>query len=153
MNHTTTPPVEAGRRGPTFSREIRIEWGDCDPAGIVFYPRYLAFFDANTAYLFEAAGLPKAELAKRYDIIGLPLVDVQAKFHLPSRFGDRVIVESNVAEWRRSSVKVAHRLLRDGQLAVEGHESRVWASQDSERPGALRVRAIPQEVIDRFTRT
>jgi len=23
-----------------------IEWGDCDPAGIVFYPRYFAYFDA-----------------------------------------------------------------------------------------------------------
>src|SRR5262245_13444018 len=38
-------------------REVRIEWGDCDPANIVFYPRYFAFFDASTAYLFEAVGL------------------------------------------------------------------------------------------------
>lgn len=27
-------------------RTIRIEWGDCDPAGIVFYPRYFEWFDA-----------------------------------------------------------------------------------------------------------
>ena len=37
-------------------RTVRIEWGDCDPAGIVFYPRYFAMFDASTSYLFEAAG-------------------------------------------------------------------------------------------------
>ena len=37
-------------------RRVRIEWGDCDPAGIVFYPRYFAMFDASTHALFEAAG-------------------------------------------------------------------------------------------------
>jgi 4-hydroxybenzoyl-CoA thioesterase len=150
MNDTTTATVEAARKGYTFRRDVRIEWGDCDPAGIVFYPRYFALFDANTAYLFEAVGLPKAELMSRYDIIGLPLVDVQARFLLPSRFGDRVTVESNVGEWRRSSVKVCHRILRDGQLAVEGHESRVWAGKDPDRAGAIKVRPIPQEVMERF---
>ena len=136
--------------GLIFRREVRIEWGDCDPAGIVFYPRYLAFFDANTAYLFEAAGLPKTELVKAYDIVGMPLVDVQARFLMPSRFGDRVIVESNVAEWRRSSLKIEHRILRDGKLAVQGHESRVWAGKDPDHPGGIRARAIPEEVIHRF---
>ena len=37
-------------------RTVRIEWGDCDPAGIVYYPRYFQMFDASTQYLFEAAG-------------------------------------------------------------------------------------------------
>ncbi len=37
-------------------RTIRIEWGDCDPAGIVFYPRYFEWFDACSTGLFEAAG-------------------------------------------------------------------------------------------------
>jgi 4-hydroxybenzoyl-CoA thioesterase len=150
MNDTTTAPVEAARTGFIFRREVRVEWGDCDPAGIVFYPRYFALFDASTAYLFEAVGLPKPELIRRYDIIGMPLVDVQAKFLLPSRFGDRLTIESNVAEWRRSSLKVQHRILRGGELAVDGHESRVWAGKDPDRPGAIKVRPIPEEVIARF---
>ena len=41
-------------------RQVEIEWGDCDAAGIVFYPRYFAMFDASTAYLFEkATGMKK----------------------------------------------------------------------------------------------
>ncbi|HEY6644153.1 acyl-CoA thioesterase [Povalibacter sp.] len=149
MENTDSTP-SSPIAGLIFRRELRIEWGDCDPAGIVFYPRYLAFFDANTAYLFEAAGLPKAEMVKTYDIIGMPLVDVGAKFFMPSRFGDRVIVESNVAEWKRSSLTIEHRILRDGKLAVQGHESRVWAGKDPERPGGIKARAIPDEVIQRF---
>ena len=131
-------------------REVRIEWGDCDPATIVFYPRYFAFFDASTAYLFEAAGLPKPEMIKTYDIVGIPIVDTGAKFFVPSRFGDRVEIESYVAEWRRSSFRVVHQLLKSGQVAIQAEEVRVWAGRDPDRPDGIRARPIPQEVIDRF---
>jgi 4-hydroxybenzoyl-CoA thioesterase len=143
------PPPDA----LVFSREIRIEWGDCDPAAIVFYPRYFAFFDANTAYLFEAAGMPKAEVVKTYNIVGVPLVDVGAKFFMPSKFGDRVAVESYVSEWRRSSFTVTHRLLRGGKLAIQAHETRVWAGKDPENPGGIKTKPIPPEVIARFTKS
>ena len=39
----------------TNTRTVRIEWGDCDPAGIVFYPRFFAMFDTSTTALFERA--------------------------------------------------------------------------------------------------
>ena len=26
-------------------RDVQIQWGDCDPANIVYYPRYFAMFD------------------------------------------------------------------------------------------------------------
>jgi 4-hydroxybenzoyl-CoA thioesterase len=151
MNHDTTASAAAAPAGLVLRREIRVEWGDCDPAQIVFYPRYLAFFDASTAWLFEAAGIPKTELPRRFDIVGLPLVDVQAKFLLPCRFGDRLSAECNVREWRRSSFIVEHRLLREGKLAVQGHETRVWAGVDPARPDALQPRPIPPQVIERFS--
>ena len=47
-------------------KTIHIEFGDCDPAGIVYYPRYFAFFDAATFALFERAGIPKRTLIKDY---------------------------------------------------------------------------------------
>ena len=47
-------------------KSIQIEWGDCDPAKIVYYPRYLAYFDACTAALFKKAGLPKWQMLKTY---------------------------------------------------------------------------------------
>jgi 4-hydroxybenzoyl-CoA thioesterase len=134
----------------TFSRELQIEWGDCDPAGIVFFPRYLAFFDASTAYLFESVGLPKPQMIKHYGIVGIPLVDVHAKFSAPSRYGERVTIVTRVAEWRRSSFVVEHKLLRGETLAVECQESRVWAVSDPERAGAIRAQAIPPDVIERF---
>jgi 4-hydroxybenzoyl-CoA thioesterase len=148
---TSEEAHEPPRDALVYRREVRIEWGDCDPATIVFYPRYFAFFDANTAYLFEAAGLPKAEMVKTYDIIGIPLVDVAAKFRVPSRFGERITVQSYMAGFGRSSMKIAHQVLKeDGRLAIEAQETRVWACRDPERPDGIRPKAIPQEVIERF---
>jgi hypothetical protein len=35
-------------------RTLRIEWGQCDPVGIVFYPHYFIIFDTSTGWLFGA---------------------------------------------------------------------------------------------------
>ena len=49
----------------TNTRKVRIEWGDCDPAGIIFYPRYFDIFDASTALIFERAlGVTKFQMFK-----------------------------------------------------------------------------------------
>ncbi len=129
-------------------REVTIEWGDCDPAGIVFFPNYLKYFDAATNTLFlRALGLNKYEMVRRYDISGIPLVDVGARFFIPSVFGDVVTIESTVTEIKRSSFRMQHRLLKGGSLAVEGFETRVWTGRDPEDPDKLRSRPIPDEVI------
>jgi len=38
------------------TRKTRIEWGDCDPAGIIFFARYFDMFDVSTTVLIERAG-------------------------------------------------------------------------------------------------
>ena len=109
-------------------KTIHIEWGDCDPAQIVYFPRYFFYFDGCTAALFKKAGLSKRELIKRYKIVGIPLVDVRASFMQPSRLSESVTIESEITEWRRSSFCVRHRLFNKGKLAVECIEIRVWAA-------------------------
>lgn len=128
-----------------------IEWGDCDPAGIVFYPRYFAYFDACTARLFAAAGFPKFEMLEAFDIVGIPMVDTRSKFYIPSRYGEEVTIESTITEFRRSSFDVHHRILKGSDLAVEGFETRVWVGQDPDNPDGIKARPIPREVIDAFS--
>lgn len=135
-------------------RMVTIEWGDCDPAGIVFYPRYFAIFDACTAALFQAAlSMPKIRWLEKYGIVGIPMVDTRAKFSAPAIFGDEVLVESRVAAFRRSSFDVQHRLLKaDGALGVEGFETRVWTIRDPADPRRIRSAPIPAEVMAAFQR-
>jgi len=135
----------------TNRKKIHIEWGDCDPAQIVHFPRYFAYFDACTAGLFKRVGLPKRKMLKTYGIIGIPLVDVRASFTAPSRFSDTVVVESEVTEWRRSSFSVRHRLFNKGVLAVECFEVRVWAAASAADPERIEGKPVPREVIKMFS--
>ena len=133
-------------------REILVEWGHCDPAGIVFNPRFFEWFDAATAGLFSHVGLPKPRLIERFGIIGIPLVETQAKFLLPSRFGDMITIESSITSFKRSSFDVEHKLFNGGMLATEGRETRVWAGRHPDDPMRLKSQAIPEEVIALFKR-
>ena len=133
-------------------KTIVVEWGDCDPAQIVYFPRYFVFFDACTTALFKKAGLPKQTAIKKYGIIGIPMVAVQASFRSPSRFSDEVEVISEIMEFRRSSFFVRHQLFNKGILSVECLETRVWASISAKNPEKIESTPIPQEVIARFSR-
>ena len=134
------------------TRIVRIEWGDCDPAGIVYYPRYFAFFDACTSALIERAlGMTKYDYLKTYDFAGHPLVNARSRFIIPTRFGDDVTIETTVMEFRRSSFDLRHRLSKNGALAVEGFETRVWVQGDAVN-GKMTSAPIPQQVIERLSK-
>jgi 4-hydroxybenzoyl-CoA thioesterase len=131
----------------THSMEVDIEFGDCDPAGIVYFPNFFRFFDNGTAHMFAAAlGIKKRDWTRRFGILGIPVVDVSAVFKSPSRFGDRVTIESSVHAMGRTSLKVKHRLINAGTLAVEGEETRVWIARDPDDPEKLKPLPIPDEV-------
>ena len=135
----------------TSERIQRIEWGDCDPADIVYYPNYFRYFDMSTAHHFAAAGLPKPDLIARYGVIGFPMVDTRASFHLPSTHGDEVRIETRIVRFGHSSFDVEHRLYRGDTLAVEGFEKRVLVKQADDGKG-ITACPIPEEVIALFDR-
>jgi 4-hydroxybenzoyl-CoA thioesterase len=134
----------------TSIRNYRIEWGDCDPAGIVFYPRYFAIFDSCTTGLFtQVLGMTKYQFSRHYGFV-YPMVDTRARFLRPTRYGDDVVIETKVTEFRRSSFDVHHRLTHLGELAVECFETRVSAELHPDDPEKIRPKAIPKEVIAKF---
>ncbi len=136
----------------TNTRTTRIEWGDCDPAGIIFYARYFDIFDVSTTMLIERAlGMSKIAYLKAYDFLDHPLVETRARFLLPTRFGDEVAVETAVVACGRSSFKVEHRVMKDGALAVEGFETRVWVVRHPAAPRRLRAQPIPADAVVRLT--
>ena len=137
----------------TNTRTIRIEWGDCDPAGIVFYPRYFEMFEACIAALFErATGLTKYQLLKTYGFSGFPVVQANAQFRAPAKYGDDVIAETSISEFRRSSFDVHHRVFNGDHLSVDGFETRVWVGPHPDDPARLKAQPIPQDVIACFSR-
>ena len=130
------------------NRKVRIEWGDCDPAGIIFYPRYFEIFDASTAALFERAlGITKFQMFKTLEFTGWPLVHTHARFLKPTRFGDDVTVETTI-KFGRTSFDIEHRLGLKGEICAECSEKRVWTVRDA--GGRLKSHPVPEAVLAKF---
>ena len=133
-------------------RDVQIQWGDCDPANIVYYPRYFEMFDDSTSIMFEAAGFSKQDIVKKYRLVGIPMVDTRAKFHIASTHGDWITIESRVEAWRRSSFDVIHRVFKGEALAIEAFETRVLVGRHPDDPGRLKSAPVPEEIIAKFNR-
>jgi 4-hydroxybenzoyl-CoA thioesterase len=140
----------------THVTEFVVEFGDCDPAQIVFYPNFLRWMDAASLRYFEAAGVPpwhKRPGRAADGVIGTPIIDVQVRFLAPATYGDRIEVTTSIVEWKRRSFVMQHLIHRGATLLVEGREVRVFARphpddphriQAVEPPADIRARCAPQ---------
>ena len=128
-------------------REKNIEWGDCDPARIVYNPRFFDWFDNATGGLFAAAGFHKSRLLADTDFTGFPIVESRARFLKPSRFGDHIVIETQATDIRRSSFDIRHQLFNGGELSVEAFETRVWTARDPGDPAKLKSAPIPEDIV------
>lgn len=127
---------------------LEVSWGDCDPAGIVFYPNYFAYFNRATDAFFGGLGVSLGEAMKRHGILGWPMLETRSKFIRPSRYGDILSIETDLVRLGRSSFGLRHRLRGvDGELRVEGHDERVWARDEA---GVLRAEPIAPVVRERL---
>lgn len=125
---------------------LRVEWGDCDPAEIVFYPNYFRWFDRAAHNLFRQAAGSWETLYEAHGVTGVPLLDAGATFKSPSRVGDELVIESRVTEWQRKVFKLEHRAFNGGRLAVEGRETRAWCVAHPDNPRRLKAAPIPDAV-------
>ena len=130
----------------TLSR--RVEWGDCDPAGIVFNPQFFRWFDHGTTMLYEAAGWPKQEMLAHFGAAGCPLVDTRATFKAPCRYGDDIEITSEIAQIKDRSFDIRHTLRKGDTVCVEGFETRVWTVKGPE--GGLKSAPLPEDLVIRF---
>jgi 4-hydroxybenzoyl-CoA thioesterase len=87
-------------------------------------------------------------MLKTYDFDGHPLVDTQAKFLIPTRFGDDVIIQSTFTRVGRSSFDIRHQIRKNHQLCVEGLETRAWVKRDENR--RIKSHPVPEELAARF---
>ncbi|MCC6658462.1 MAG: acyl-CoA thioesterase [Rhodocyclaceae bacterium] len=125
--------------------KIRIEWGDCDPAAITFYPNYFRWFDQGTWRLFEAAGFYPGDLIRERGVY-IPLVDAGAQFRRPGHMGDDLLLESRVAEWREKMFLVKHTVRCGDEVLLEGSELRAWVIRHPDDPRRFQPLPIPAEL-------
>ena len=119
-----------------------ITFGDCDPAGILFYPHYFRFMDATFQAWLRGRGLDQETVRERWEAPGTGLLDAGATFRAPVADGDTLRHEMAVEAWEARSVRLSYRGLMGDRLAVEGHETRGLFHRDPARGGRLTLAEI-----------
>jgi len=126
-----------------FTETRIIEWGDCDAAGIVFYPNYFRWIDGCFHALGRAAGFDQLSLRRDHGLVGTPLASSSLRFLSPGRYHDTLTVSATITRLGGSGMTIAYALSIDGRAVAEGQEVRVFAAMDGDR---LRPAPIPEAI-------
>ena len=129
---------------------VPVRWSDADPAGIVFYPRFFAWYDLGCEELFAAIGLPWPETFPAYGIVGVPIVESGSRFVSPVRYGDQATIRSVVVWVKEKTFRVEHEVSVRGSLCATGYEIRAWVGRPTAPDGALAAKPIPAAVVRRL---
>lgn len=126
---------------------VRVEFGDCDPARIVWFPNFFRWIDAASHQFFVQCGVPPWHvLEATHGLIGTPLVDTKARFMNTASYGDTLQIYVQVAEWRSRSFVQRYRVMRGETPILECDEVRIFAARrEGDRPG-IRAIAIPPDI-------
>ena len=131
----------------TTRHPVTVQFGDCDPAGIVFYPNFQRWMDESSLSFFMQCGVPPwRELVKTRGIVGTPLLEIATRFVTAATYAEELVVETHVAEWRAKVFVQRHRIVRGETLICEGSETRAFVRRDADNPDRLRAMPIPEDI-------
>ena len=133
--------------GKSFVHTVRVQFGDCDPAGIVFFPNFNRWMDEATLEFFMACGLPPWRvLARTRGIVGTPLLEIHTRFFKPATYGETIAVHTTIEHWARKTFRLRHVVRRGETLICEGTEVRAFVVRDAVDPERLRAIEVPADI-------
>jgi len=127
--------------------DVDVMFGDCDPAGIVFFPNFNKWMDASSLSFFMQCGVPPwRELVRTRGIIGTPLLEIHTKFFKPATYGERLQVHTTVEEWRDKVFIQKHVIRRGDDVLCEGRETRAFCVRRPDDPDRIQAIPIPADI-------
>ncbi|HQY42632.1 MAG TPA: thioesterase family protein [Paracoccaceae bacterium] len=134
----------------SYHRAIPVEFNHCDPAGIVFYPRYFEMTNSVTENFFaDVVGRSYAQMTMR-DHNGVPTVKIEAEFRAPSRLGDRLDFTLDVVRLGSSSVTLQIAARSGEELRMEVRLTLVWITPEGRAaPWPADMRARMQDALEK----
>ena len=127
--------------------EVEVMFGDCDPAGIVFFPNFSKWMYASSINFFVKCGVPTwRDLYKTTGIIGTPLLEINTRFVSPATYGERLRVHTSIQAWRSKVFIQKHIVKRGDTLICEGTETRAFCIRHPDDPNRIKAVAVPEDI-------
>ena len=131
----------------THVHRVEVHFGDCDPAGIVFFPNFSRWMDEASLAYFRACGVsPWRELLRTHAIIGTPLLEIHTQFLKAATYGETLEIHTNIESWAAKTFTHRHRIQRGDDLICEGTEVRAFVMRDPAHPDRLKAMPVPEDI-------
>jgi len=131
----------------TTHHSVNVQFGDCDPGGIVFFPNFSRWMDAASLMFFTQCGVPPWRVLERErGIVGTPLLEINTKFLKTVTYGETIDISTHVEEWRAKVFIQIHRVTRGDDVVCEGREVRAFVKRDADNPDRLRAIPVPDDI-------
>lgn len=127
-------------------RKVRFQ--HCDPAAIVFYPRYFEMINSVVEdYFAEVVEMDFRAMHAEHHV-GVPTVSLETQFHAPSRLGDELEFSLEVAALGTTSLSLQVRAHCRGEARLSCQTTLVFVDMQSGRPiawpDAMRQRFVTE---------
>lgn len=122
-----------------FSWPIRVYWEDTDGEGVVYYANYFKFMERARTEWLRSLGVEQGPLKHEHGLMFV-VVDAEAHYRRPARYGELLEVTCVVEEHTRASLTIGQQIYRDntaGELLLEGRVRVACVDATDHRPMAL----------------
>ena len=122
-----------------FIWPVRVYWEDTDAGGIVYYANYMKFMERARTEWLRAIGIDQVRMKEEHGLIFV-VVDVEAHYRKPARYGDLLQVSCRVRETTRASITLDQEVWRDapgGELLLDGRVRAACLDAQKYRPRPL----------------
>jgi acyl-CoA thioester hydrolase len=110
-----------------FSAKTRVGFSDTDAQGVVYYGRYMPYFDLARVEYLRSLGLLGAGSERRQFAMRAMTVE----YHAPARFDDAIEIDVRVSRIGTTSVTFEFAAYLDGEvLAVTAEQTAVLVDLD-----------------------
>jgi len=128
-----------------FELPVRVYYEDTDAQGVVYYANYFCFMERARTEWLEAMGIDHITLMNEHERI-LVVSEAQAKFRMPARLGDKLIVTASLRQMGRASFEIEQNIYREnteGDLLVQGGVTAAYLEAVTMKP-----KRIPKEFFE-----
>src|SRR5689334_19984945 len=137
--------------GQVIQVEYPIRFSHCDPAGIVYFPRFFDLLhEAMEDWFKDALQMPLHELIGTQGL-GTPTVSTQCDFLSPARFGDTLKIELSVVRLGNASIELLVEASIAGRACFKCHHTICLLDRNAVKavalPEALRNRMQPYVAV------
>ena len=119
-----------------FELPVRVYYEDTDAQGVVYYANYFRFMERARTEWLEAMGVDHVTLMNEENRI-LVVTEANAKFLIPARLGDSLIVTAKLSRLGRATFEIEQNIFRgglEGELLIQGGVTAAYLAADTMKP-------------------